>query len=84
MGAVTLTPRQAHEDAAAVYRRVMETPWPNSREARWAIGWAASSLWEAMAEGADADLVHDLAVALEKVLGEHVRRDEAAKGETAA
>ena len=72
------------ETPAAVYRRIMETAWPPSREARWAIGWAAGTLWDALQAG-DEDEAADAARALEKRLAEYQGRAEAAnaKGEAA-
>ncbi|HEV2452395.1 MAG TPA: hypothetical protein VGS62_10780 [Streptosporangiaceae bacterium] len=67
----------ATETPAAVYHRVMNTEWPPSREARWAIGWAAATLRDAMSEGADDEELADLAAALEKRLAEYRRRGTA-------
>lgn len=81
----TLTPRQQSEHAAATYRRVMETRWPDSREAKWAIGWAAGTLWDAMTEG-NPEQAYDCALALDRTLREHQARQAAreAEGEAAA
>ena len=73
MGAVT--------DPAAVYRRVMEAEWPPSREARWAIGWAAATLWDALQEmnGSERTAAQavDCAKALENQFARYQARYEA-------
>jgi hypothetical protein len=37
---VTRTPDQMAAEAAAILREVVEAPWPESRDAQHAIGWA--------------------------------------------
>ena len=71
----------AATDPAAVYRRVMEAEWPPTREAKWAIGWAAATLWDALQEldGSEekAAQAADCAKAAEKRLAEYQARYEA-------
>lgn len=69
MSTVTETP-------AAVYHRVMNTDWPPSREARWAIGWAAATLWDALQAGDDFEAA-ECAKALKKRLREYRHREAA-------
>ena len=57
MTAVTVTVTEAPtaiEQAQAIRREVMETPWPPSREARWAVGWALGELDDILAVQAPA------------------------------
>jgi hypothetical protein len=47
-----LSPQARADEAAAIRRRVMESPWPQSDEAQASIGWALGYLAEAEAERA--------------------------------
>ena len=49
MSTVTRTPAEMAAEAAFIIAAVRETPWPPSREAQWAIGWAYGSAAKALA-----------------------------------
>lgn len=50
MSTATLTPRQVTDQARQLFCLTARTPWPESREARWAIGWALITLGDALDE----------------------------------